>query len=199
MTHIPVDTNPNPVAVTLETERCILRELTLEDANALFALASSPQVSAYSSMFLTVHVSVDETYNFALERLDKYKQGIVIPWVIIEKSTQRVIGFTQLFDYRPDHRRADIAYSLVPEYWGRGIGTEIAKAVISYSFTHLQLLRLQAVCDPCNMPSIRIIEKCGFHYEGLLRSYYLVLGERSNRNMYSMLDDEFWQLYQKQN
>lgn len=183
-------------ALTLETERCILRELTIEDAEVLFVLGSDSQVLMYTVLGSSAFDSIDQTYSYIEHKLKLYKDGAVIPWAIIEKSTGNTIGYVQLFDHNSVHKKAEIGYFLMPTYWNKGIGTEITKAVISYAFMHLNVVRLQIACDPRNIGSARIIEKCGFRYEGLLRNFYIMHGLRCDRSVYSMTDEEFRQLYQ---
>lgn len=190
---IPVYLNAYKPTPTMETERCVLRQISVDDAQALFPLASHPDVAKYTPFFGSLHKNPEQTAAFIKERLECHKQGTVFPWVIIEKSTMNVIGIIQLFCYSPTHRRAEVGYFLLPDYWNRGITTEVTNAVISFGFRELQLIRLQATTDPRNEGSVRVITKCGMRLEGVLRNYYIVHNEYCDRSMYSLTDTDFFQ------
>ncbi len=61
-----------------------------------------------------------------------------------------------------------LGYSLSSKYWGMGIMSEAAPAVIEYMFENYDMDAISIYCYPENTRSKRIIEKCGFEYEGLL-------------------------------
>jgi [ribosomal protein S5]-alanine N-acetyltransferase len=181
---------------TLETERCILRPITLDDAPAVFPLASDPEIARYTSMFgSTLHLVPKETRSFIQRCLDMQRNNYGMCWVIIEKYSDTIIGMMSLFGYSSAHRKAEFGYALSPAYWGMGIATEVSKALIQSVFTQLDLMRLQATVDPENMNSIRVLIKCGMQYEGLLRNYYIVHDESRSRAMYALTQEEFFAYY----
>jgi RimJ/RimL family protein N-acetyltransferase len=63
-------------------------------------------------------------------------------------------------------------YWLHPEHWGKGIAAQALKLVCDFLFNDLKVERVQAVVEPGNPPSIRVLEKCGFIREGLLHKFY---------------------------
>lgn len=63
-------------------------------------------------------------------------------------------------------------YWLLPEVWGRGIATTALMLVTNYLFKACGAQRIQALVEPENKASCRVLEKAGFHHEGLLRRYY---------------------------
>jgi RimJ/RimL family protein N-acetyltransferase len=65
---------------------------------------------------------------------------------------------------------AEIGYWLGEEYWGRGIATEAVGAVTGYAFESLGMARVYAEVFEWNTASMRVLEKCGFEREGVLRS-----------------------------
>lgn len=62
-----------------------------------------------------------------------------------------------------------IGYSLAFDCWGKGIMTEAVEAVLVYGFDLLNLSIITATCYPDNPASAKVLEKCGFVYEGTLR------------------------------
>jgi RimJ/RimL family protein N-acetyltransferase len=94
------------------------------------------------------------------------------------------IGFHTISEH---HGCAELAYDLSPAYWGRGIATAICKNVTLWSYEALRLQRVQATVLETNGRSERVLQKSGFMYEGLLRSYRRVRGVPTNFKMYSRL------------
>jgi RimJ/RimL family protein N-acetyltransferase len=67
--------------------------------------------------------------------------------------------------------RADVGFELSKEYWGKGLASEALEAVINYGFEQLNLQRIQALIEPPNDSSQKLVERKGFIKEGLLRNY----------------------------
>ena len=63
-----------------------------------------------------------------------------------------------------------IGYAISEKHWGKGYMTESVKAVIEYAFTNLPITLISAYCYPFNNRSQRVLEKCGFEYEGTLKN-----------------------------
>lgn len=181
---------------TLETERCILRPLALSDAPALFPLASDPEIARYTTMFgSTLHQTEKETCSFIQRCLDMQRNNVGMCWVIIEKYNGTIIGMMSLFGYSAIHRKAEFGYALSPTYWSMGIMTEVSKALITFAFMQLNLIRLQATVDPENGGSERVLIKCGMEREGLLRCYYIVREEPRDRIIYALTRESFFAYY----
>jgi ribosomal-protein-alanine N-acetyltransferase len=172
---------------TLETERCILRPIILDDAPEIFTLASDPEIARYTLMFgATLHQTQEDTRAFIQRCLDMPRNGYGMAWVIIEKYNGTLIGMASLFGYSKVNRKAEFGYALSPAYWRMGIATEISKALIQSVFAQLNLVRLQATVDPENSASERVLIKCGMQCEGILHNYYIVHDEPRNRAMYAL-------------
>ena len=89
-----------------------------------------------------------------------------------------------------------MGYSLAKSRWGKGYMTEAAKRLIRYGFEELSLDVLMIRTSDTNRRSQRVIEKCGFQYEGTLRRAYRTFdGGMREVRCYSMLKEEYKQLY----
>lgn len=78
---------------------------------------------------------------------------------------------------KDDKCRAEVAYVVSPEYWGRGLATWAVKEAAKKVFADQEfndLLRLEALVDVDNVASQRVVEKAGFTKEGVLRKYLLM-------------------------
>lgn len=174
---------------TIETERLRLTPWTLseEDIAGLYAYACDPDVGPNAGW--KPHADKEESAQIIRE--------MFLPnevWAIREKESGRVVGSIGL---EPDRRREDVAskemgYSLGKAFWGKGYMTEAAKAVIDYAFTEEPLVVLAICTGPQNKRSQRVIEKCGFQYEGMQRKgYHIYDGSDRDNLMYSMLREEW--------
>jgi len=71
-----------------------------------------------------------------------------------------------------EHSRGELGYWIGHPYWGQGLATEAAEAVLEFAFRTLQLNRVQASYLPSNPSSGRVLEKLGMQREGLHRQRY---------------------------
>ncbi|MCH8293939.1 GNAT family N-acetyltransferase [Candidatus Poribacteria bacterium] len=150
--------------VIVETERLVLRQFCLSDADAMNRVFGDPEVMRFGDGVQTPEWVED----WLSRRLQNYRRKSGIgPWAVIEKGNKEAIGHCGLF-YFPDvcgQPETEIGYRLARPYWGRGYATEAAQAVRDYAFNTLGLPRLIAMIDPQNVASIRVAEKLGMYYE----------------------------------
>ena len=114
-----------------------------------------------------------------------------IRWVIAERECDEYLGDAGFFRYKPAHARAEIGYKLRPAYWDRGIMTEALGAVLEYGFLEMGLNRVEALVDPRNGASMRVMAKLGFSNEGILREYEIEHGQPVDLAMLSLLRREW--------
>lgn len=182
------DSLPLQQAPTLETKRLILRAPSLEDTQALFLITSDPEITKYTAMFKN-HATPAETHDYITDSLARTFKGDDCLWLIIDKESNRVIGIIDIFEYSAAHARVELGYTISRDARGKGFATEAALCVIEFCFNSLNINRVQAGVDPENISSIRVLEKCGMQFEGLLHGYRILRGKSVNRNMYAILKD----------
>jgi ribosomal-protein-alanine N-acetyltransferase len=173
----------------IETERLILRKLTLEDADDMFDYASEPIVSRF--MPWEVHQSMEDTEEFIAFVLNGYDQKNKLTWAIELKSEGKMIGTIDFVKWLPKHGRAEIGYALSHRYWGNGFTQEAAKALIAFGFENMRLNKVEAPIVPDNFQSQRVLEKAGMVREGLARQHFFMKGQFVDLAMYSILKEEF--------
>ena len=173
----------------LETERLVLREITVEDAPSILNYLSDKEVMKYYGLepFQTVKDAIDEISWY--QSILSNKTGI--RWGITVKGQLEVIGSCGFLNVDAQHARADIGFELNQTYWGQGIASETLKPIITYGFNQLQLQRIQALIEPANTASQMLVERHGFVREGLLRSYEYTCGKYDDLYMYSLLKRDF--------
>jgi [ribosomal protein S5]-alanine N-acetyltransferase len=173
----------------LETPRLLLRKLTTEDTPGMFNYASNEEVAKYVTW--DAHKTLKDTETFVNFVLNQYKAHKVSPWAIEEKETGTFIGTIDFVWWKPVHNMAEIGYVISPDYWGKGITTEAAKAIIQFGFEQMDLVRIQARCLVENIASQRVMEKVGMSYEGTHRKSMFLKGKHYDLKMYAILKEDF--------
>lgn len=152
-------------AFILETDRLTLRQLQMGDLNDLFALYRDPEIRRYfPEGTLTRSETLEELTWFAGGGDPAHpKLGL---WATIHKESQAFIGRCGLIPWTIDGKlEIEIAYLLAKPYWRRGLGREVARALVQYGFEQLHLARLVALIDPANEASRRTALAAGLHHE----------------------------------
>ena len=152
---------------TIETERLILRKPRLEDAEAIFAnYAQDPEVTRYVTW--SPHTDIAQTRGFMENRLRAWETGESFEWGITLRGSDEVIGMIAL---RVQAYKADLGYVLARPYWGQGLVTEAAQAIMAWALAQPEIFRVWAWCDVDNPASARVMEKCGMDFEGTLKRW----------------------------
>jgi ribosomal-protein-alanine N-acetyltransferase len=146
---------------TLETMRTILRPFLLSDAEAAFGWFSDPDVMRF------IPNGPDSTMEESIARISRYKEHEskygFSKWIILDRETGVPIGDSGFF-HLPDLKRIELGYRLAKPSWGRGLATEVASKWIEIAATWYGFDKVYAFACPGNAPSIRVMEKIGFHY-----------------------------------
>ena len=164
----------------LETERLLLREIEEKDIKAIYSILSREDV--------TVHYGQEpfKAYEEARSLLAifnmNYSMQRGIRWGIQEKNSGAFVGTIGFHAWHQKHRRAEIGYELHPDFWKKGYGQEAVSEVISFGFSELKLNRISAICYPENKSSQKLLERSGFHKEGILAKYMV-----QNEHIYDCL------------
>lgn len=149
----------------LETDRLILRPFCQADLDGFYAYAKQPNVGIHAGW--KPHESIEETQKI----LDMFIEGGQVYAVTLRENGALVgsLGIHQ------DKRREGVpdckmlGYVLDEAHWGKGLMTEASRAAIAYAFEELKLKLLTVYHFTENARSRRVVEKCGFTYEGTLR------------------------------
>ena len=157
------------MTTVLETERLLLRRLTLDDAEAAFAIYSDPEVMR----FLTgvTERDIDETRARLAARPMAHQalHGFTL-WATVEKETGRLVGACGL-KFLDGGMDIEVGYHFARAAWGCGYATEAGAASVRYGFERLCLRRILGVVNPENYASQRVLEKIGLTYQGMGHYY----------------------------
>lgn len=168
--------------IFIETDRFIVREILPTDVDAFFELDSDPEVHQYLGQ--KPCTTIEESAAMIGYIRQQYVDYGIGRWAIVDKNTNAFIGWTGLkYITEPTNGRVnyyDIGYRLIKRYWGQGIATETAQAVLQYTFEKLQLDMVCAITDCNNAGSNAILTKIGlaktevFDYEGTPHNWYQI-------------------------
>ena len=154
---------------TLITEDLILRRFELSDAPAMFSnWAGRPDNVTYLTW--PAHADLSVTQATMARWVAAYQDGDTFKWAITLKSQpDQVIGDISGVGYDPATNSITIGYVLGRDYWGKGYMTQALIAVSRFFLQEANINRLSATHDTANPGSGRVMQKAGFHFEGILR------------------------------
>ena len=174
----------------LETNRLILREMTVSDVKFYFRHFNNKKVVEGSCF------PGPKTLEAAKEELELYcirpfKENKGIRWGIIIRGSDGLVGTCGYYDWNKTSHRAEIGYDLEPAQWGKGIMAEALRAVLRYGFEEMGSNRIQAIIDSENVRSIKLVERLGFKREGVLRQNSYFRGRFRDEVCFSLLKKEW--------
>lgn len=169
----------------IESERLSFRKFTLDDLPQLIEQRSDPDVNRYlGGTKLQNPEALTKRIRFYMSCYDSHGFGMcAMYW----KPSGAMIGSAGLQPL-DGTSEIEIGYSMIKEYWGRGIGTEAARAWMLHGFREHGLERIVAVAHTENWASRHIMEKLGMKYEKLEEHY------GAECAFYAISRDEFLEL-----
>ena len=155
---------------TIKTERLILRKFTRDDAQDMFHnWAKDERITKYLTW--PPHESIETTeYVLSLWCAD-YEKNDFYQWAIEWEG--KVIGSISVVRYSDENHSAELGYCMGFDYWGKGIMTEAAKAVIAFLFDEVKVNRIIIYHAVKNPASGKVAQKCGLSFEGIHREEFL--------------------------
>ncbi len=172
----------------LYTQRLLLRKLTMNDAQDIYAYSKDPSVARY--VLWHPHRSVMDSRFFLKCLMRQYRNREPASYGITLRDTGRVIGTIGFSQISQEHRCAEIGYSLARDCWNKGYMTEALGAMLEYGFRTLMLHRIEATHDLRNPASGKVMEKCGMRCEGVLRGTLYSKGEFIDVRLYAILSQD---------
>ncbi len=173
----------------LETERLLLRRVSKDDLNEIIELRGNPETMKFIPRPL-VKTEEDALNHFKMidEKIEK-NEGI--NWAITVKGNPKLIGIIGHYRIQPENHRCEIGYMILPQYNGQGIVTEAIKVVLEYGFEDLNMHSIEAVIDPDNFASERVLQKNGFVKEAHILENEYYDGKFWDTVIYSILKRNF--------
>lgn len=169
---------------TMKLDNIILREIKAEDAQDYFEYMSHDKMTG----FLT---KPNRPQNLAQAVKEVQYWGSLFPakqsvyWGIALKESNKLIGTAGFNHISFQNSRAELSYDLDPNYWGKGLMLKSIKHILNFADIALEIIRTQATVITDNERSIKVLERCGFQQEGLLKNYEVVEGKHKDYYMYA--------------
>ena len=158
---------PHPPEI-FETPTLTLRRVRVGDCDAILeAYGADPAVTRYLVWRPYSADAQDQLNDFLVGLEARWDSGSEYAWVIAPSGEQRAIG---MLAARRQGHKVDVGYVLARSYWGQGLMTEAMQALVAWCFAN-GVVRVWATCDLDNTASARVLEKCGFAREGILRAW----------------------------
>ena len=151
------------MSIYIETERLILREFTVNDVQELHSICSQPYILKWMPDWKRTVAERKEWISWVQNNYLKATKNVArIMLAVTLKSSKQLIGMIGIGNKEEVNNEIEIAYFISEKYSSNGYISEASKAMIEWAFNNLKLDYLIAIVEPDNIPSQRVIEKCGF-------------------------------------
>lgn len=174
----------------IETERLVLRRIDLNDVEEFYRLMIDKGVQEYLPG-IPLYTGVDMAVGYIGKNLyKKYKDNTFYDWGIADKDSGKLLGRITVYKQDQERRMADLVWYIHSDFRGKGYVTEAAGAVVKF-LQEVGFERIEAFANVKNISSQRVMEKCGFAYEGTLRKYDMNRdGSLYDAKMYSIIKED---------
>jgi [ribosomal protein S5]-alanine N-acetyltransferase len=163
-----------------------VRPIVLEDAAAWARYACLPEVKEHTSST----VETVEDVRATIERILAGTPSVPTRFVLVPEGGQAIVATVGFHTVSLLNGTAEITYDVAPSHWGKGIATAACRAATVWAFVVLGWHRVQATTVLPNLPSQRVLEKCGFKREGVVRNFRLVRGRPADYWLFSAIPGE---------
>lgn len=180
----------NVQPILLEGQWVHLEPLTLDYTEALLSVSQYEEIWQY---FPSSLITRDKMCAWLSDTLAAQQAGTALPFVIVQRNPERVIGSTRYMNIVPHDRGLEIGGTwLTPDVWRTPINTECKYLLLQHAFEHLGCIRVQLKTDSRNQRSRTAIERLGAQFEGILRHHMIVRdGYYRDSAFYSIIDKEW--------
>ncbi|MBL8766301.1 MAG: GNAT family N-acetyltransferase [Planctomycetes bacterium] len=181
----------DPRPVVLEGSVVRLEPLALAHAPGLLAAAASPEI--WQWLTIPQPTRIEDTQAFVRAALDQQERGVDVPFAVVLRAGDRVVGSTRYMDIA----RADFGLEIgwtwyARDVWRSPVNTECKHLLMSHAFDVLGAARVQLKTDARNERSQRAIERIGATKEGVLRRHRrLHTGFLRDSVIYSVIREEW--------
>jgi RimJ/RimL family protein N-acetyltransferase len=154
---------------TLTIDELVLRPWHPADAPELFAVCQDPEIARWVT--IPQPFTSADADAFIENAVTMWRDGTGAPFAIVDAASDRLLGAVTMFG--PDGHQATFGLWLAPEARGRGVGTRALRLASDWTFDTTTAIRLDCFIMVGNEASNRMVERAGFHREGVLRAWDL--------------------------
>lgn len=179
---LPINFHPfQPLATT----RLQLRQICQDDLEGVMALRGNPETMRFIPRPLVT--TPEEGLAHIATITAAWETNTAINWVINLKESDAFMGIIGLYRIQPENHRAELGYMLLPEHHNKGYVSEAIGAVLAFGFDRVNFHSIEAVIDPDNSASERVLQKNGFVKEAHILENELWDGKFWDTVIYSLL------------
>jgi len=169
----------------LETPRLFLRRIDKYDVDQIFTLRSDAKNMKFIPRpLLKNHKEAKKQIILGDQQIDL---NLGINWALTLKPNKELIGIIGFYRTKPAHFRSEIGYMIFPKFRGKGLVSEAIKVVVKFGFNVMKLHSIEALIDPDNIASEKVLQKNGFVKEGYLKENEFFDGKFLDTVIYSRL------------
>ena len=137
------------------------------------------------------HKNMETTEELVNSWLCRYEEESYYRWAIVLKKTKEPIGVITVVNMDEKAENLEIGYYMGSKWWNSGLTTEAVKTIIHYLFNEVKVRRVEACISVINIQSRKVLEKCGFIFEGIMRKARWDNNGISDKAFYSIISEEY--------
>lgn len=190
-------------SVSSNRARCEMLALDTDNLRlAVLRKSEAARVTEYLQNNRDFHKQFSQTHTddyFTVSTQKKYLaydcnsflEGSLLPLWITLKDDNKIIGRVSFFNFAYGGMMScACGYHLDKEHTGKGYMTEALKSAMAFVFDEYKMHRIEAFIVPENEPSLNLVKRVGFHYEGKRNSYMHINGRYRDHEAFYMLEDD---------
>ena len=171
-------------SATIKTERLLLRPIAQNDIHNIYKGLSHQDVIKYYGVSFTSLEATEEQMIWYKE-LEETETGIW--WAVCSLDDQTFYGAGGFNNLSKQHKKAEIGFWLLPQFWGKGLMQEAFPIICNYGFEKLGLNRIEGFVESENINCKKAVEKLNFKLEGIMRDCEIKDGKPLSIAIYSKL------------
>ena len=166
----------------IKTERLLLRQFIASDLENVYKGLSDPEIIKYYGVS---YKTLEETKAQMQFFVDLEKEGTGIWWAVCSLDNKTFYGAGGLNSLNKVHKKAEIGFWLLTEFWGQGIMTEVMPIICNYGFDNLELHRIEGLVETDNLTCKKAMKKLDFKLEGTMKDCEVKNGKFISLEIYA--------------
>jgi RimJ/RimL family protein N-acetyltransferase len=175
----------------MTTARLLLRPFTMADLEDVWAYQRRADVARFMSWEPRSRQQSRAAVDQMARETGLAVDGDCLSLAVVWPDTGRVVGQVELVWHSSQHRQGEVGYVFNPEFQGKGLATEAARAVLRWGFEDFDLHRIVGRCNARNAASAALLERLGMRREAHFIETALVKGEWRDEYVYALLQREW--------
>lgn len=171
----------------IKTERLLLRQFAESDLEHVYKGLSDPEIIKYYGVS---YQTLDDTKEQMKYFADLENEGKGIWWAVCSSDNKTFYGAGGLNSLSQEHKKAEIGFWLLKEFWGQGIMKEAMPLICRHGFDNLELHRIEGFVETDNLNCKKTMKKLDFNLEGTMKDCEIKNGKFISLHLYAKLKNE---------